>query len=228
MKWLFTVFVVCIGELVWAQNSATVYIDQYKDMAIQQMNEHGLPASIVLAVAMHESGNGTSRLARIQHNHFGMKGRSYSAKIRSSYKSYDSVALSYADFSSMLKSRKQFRVLFDRCDRYDYKAWAWGMQKAQYAANKAWASRVVALIKKYKLYQYDDRPVDYVELQDNDNVPRSSRSKHRRIVYYHIKKGDTLSSLAKKYGTTVAKLQSRNHLKTTQLQIGQKIKLACK
>lgn len=40
-----------------------------------------------------------------------------------------------------------------------------------------------------------------------------------------IKSGDTLSALAKKYGTTVAKLQSLNGLKTTALSAGKTIKV---
>ena len=43
---------------------------------------------------------------------------------------------------------------------------------------------------------------------------------------YTVKKGDTLSSIAKKYSTTVAKLQKLNNISNTnKIKIGQKIKL---
>ena len=196
MKNLLVFLFVCISRAVWAQNSATDYIEQYKDLAIKEMREHGVPASIVLGVAMHESGNGTSKIARVLSNHFGMKGPNYNQEIRSRYKSYDSVAASYADFSMMLKSRKRFSPLFDTCSIYDYKAWALGMQRGRYAANKAWASRVVAIIKKYNLYEYDNRPADYVE-PAYELFPKSVKLK-QRVSYHRIKKGDTLSALAKK------------------------------
>ena len=45
-------------------------------------------------------------------------------------------------------------------------------------------------------------------------------------TYYTIKKGDTLSGIAVKYGTTVSKLCQLNGLKTTStLQIGQKVRV---
>ncbi len=223
MKKLFTLFFVCISGMALAQDAAKNYIERYKNMAIKEMNEHGVPASIVLAVAMHESGNGTSKIARVLNNHFGVKGVNYNKEFKSSYKSYDSVAISYADFSNMLKSRKQFSILFGKCSLYDYRAWAWGMQRGRYATNKAWAKHVVAIIKKYNLYQYDNRPVDYID-STYEPIPQIIKSK-QRVSYYRVRKGDTLSALAKKYGVRVEKIRHQNHLKTDHLSIGQRLKI---
>ena len=49
------------------------YFDRFKDMAIQEMNHSGVPASITLAQGALESGDGNSRLARQGNNHFGIK-----------------------------------------------------------------------------------------------------------------------------------------------------------
>ena len=49
------------------------YIDQYKNIAIAEMEKYGIPASIKLAQALLESGNGNSTLARDANNHFGIK-----------------------------------------------------------------------------------------------------------------------------------------------------------
>jgi flagellum-specific peptidoglycan hydrolase FlgJ len=49
------------------------YIDQYREVAIQQMLMHGIPASITLAQGVLESGAGRSELARKAKNHFGIK-----------------------------------------------------------------------------------------------------------------------------------------------------------
>ena len=42
---------------------------------------------------------------------------------------------------------------------------------------------------------------------------------------YTVKSGDVLGSIAKKHGTTVAKLREANNLKTDQIKVGQKLKI---
>ena len=42
---------------------------------------------------------------------------------------------------------------------------------------------------------------------------------------YSVKKGDTLSAIARKFGTTVAKIKQLNNLKNDNIQIGQKLKV---
>ena len=49
------------------------YIDQYKDIAIEEMHRWKIPASITLAQGLFESGAGQSDLARKGNNHFGIK-----------------------------------------------------------------------------------------------------------------------------------------------------------
>lgn len=44
-------------------------------------------------------------------------------------------------------------------------------------------------------------------------------------TYYQVKKGDTLSKIAKQYHTTVASLKSLNSLKTDTIRIGAKLKV---
>src|SRR5579875_1605229 len=89
-----------------AQNSSQSYIEKFKDNAIRIMHESGVPASIILAVAMHESANGNSALARNFNNHFGVKGKSNVSGVRkkthSSYKQYDSAMDSFQDFARIM------------------------------------------------------------------------------------------------------------------------------
>ena len=49
------------------------YINQYKDIAIEEMHRWKIPASITLAQGLFESGAGRSELARKGNNHFGIK-----------------------------------------------------------------------------------------------------------------------------------------------------------
>ena len=44
--------------------SRAEYISKYKDLAVAEMHQYGIPASITLAQGVLESGNGNSELAR--------------------------------------------------------------------------------------------------------------------------------------------------------------------
>jgi flagellum-specific peptidoglycan hydrolase FlgJ len=145
-----------------AQNSSQSYIEKFKDNAIRIMHESGVPASIILAVAMHESANGNSALARNLNNHFGMKGHSQVSpghkKVHSSYKQYDSVMDSFQDFARIMTERKQFSHLAESLTHYDYKNWVKGIQHSGYASSRSWGQQVLGLIHKYQLYSYDESP----------------------------------------------------------------------
>jgi LysM repeat protein len=223
LKQCITVLCLFVSGVASGQSAAVKYVEMYKDAAIKIMNENGIPASIVLGVAIHESASGRSKIARVLNNHFGFKGRNNSKEIKSAYKGYDSVEASYADFAFMLKDRSKYRPLFEQYSSFDYSGWARGIHQKGYAQSRTWASQVVAIIKQYQLYQYDNRPADYVEPEPETVVKKSSSEKEP--VIYKVKAGDTLLALAKKYHTTVKAIQNNNGLKTTHLSIGQKLKL---
>jgi len=153
-----------------AQNSSQSYIQRFKDNAIRIMHESGVPASIILAVAMHESANGNSSVARNLNNHFGMKGHSQVSpghkRIHSSYKQYDSAADSFQDFARIMTERKQFSHLAESLSHYDYKSWVKGIQHSGYASSHLWGSQVLGLIHKYQLYSYDESP-DSLQVKQN-------------------------------------------------------------
>nr|WP_294897294.1 glucosaminidase domain-containing protein [uncultured Pedobacter sp.] len=198
-----------------AQSVTQNYINEHKEIAISLMNEHHVPASIILAIAIHESASGTSKVARYLNNHFGLKGPNSSTQIRSSYRDFETVDDSYRYFIGFLHTHPKFRYLFNKYTEYDYKNWARGIQRGGYAASRTWASQIIGLIKKYNLQQFDNRPDGYIEPTEPVTLNK----------IYRVKKGDTLNSIAKKHHTTSKKLMSKNHLKTTVLQIGQKLKL---
>ena len=54
---------------------------------------------------------------------------------------------------------------------------------------------------------------------------KASASKGGSGRYHTVKKGDTLSSIARKYGLTVQKLKKMNGLKRDQINIGQRLKV---
>lgn len=208
-----------------AQTAGNTYVERYKDLAIAQMNEHGVPASVILAVAMHESASGTSKIARHLNNHFGIKGKNRVKSIRSAYKSYHSVADSYEDFIALLKKHPSFAKLFGTYSSYDYRNWVRGIQRGGYAHSTSWGAQVLGFIKKYELSQFDNAPVPFFEdlrtdtLEVEKNLITGTKSDT-----YTVKRGDTLSDIAKKLGSSVSHLMKKNKLKNSRLQPGQTLR----
>ncbi len=205
-----------------AQTKAENYIENYKGLAVNIMNKEGIPASVLLGIAMHESANGQSKIAVNLNNHFGLKGYTPNKKIRSAYKGFESVEDGYADVIRMLKTRKNFSYLFDKYPGYNAKGWIKGIQKGGYAASKVWASQVIAIITKYNLSLLDVVPPPaFLKPDKSENTNPADQE----TAFYKVKRGDTLSAIAKKHGITVKQLQLKNKLTTTRLKIGQVINI---
>ncbi|MDB5133319.1 MAG: hypothetical protein JWR02_3068 [Mucilaginibacter sp.] len=156
------------------KNTPQTYIEKFKPDAIRIMHETGVPASIVLGVAMHESGCGNSALAQHLNNQFGVKGNNHivyyrhNKKVRTAYKRYDSVFDSFQDFARIMTERREFSGLSSSLTHFDYAGWAHGIQKHGYASSHKWASQVLGLIKKYHLYSFDENPADQENLAQNN------------------------------------------------------------
>ena len=121
-----------------AQNNVRQeYIRKYRDLAVEQMDKYGIPASITLAQACLESANGTSRLAVKANNHFGIKCKEWNGKKiyhndderGECFRKYRNVEESYRDHSEFLKNGLRYQSLFD-LKPTDYKAWAHGLKAA--------------------------------------------------------------------------------------------------
>jgi len=165
-----------------AQTTTQTYIDNNLAKARELMRVNHIPASIVLAIAIHESAAGTSKIAKYLNNHFGVKGSNSSTKIKSAYKGYESVSDSYDHFMEFMHNRTSFSKLFDMYDQYDYLSWAKGIQKGGYAHSRLWSSQVIGLIKKYQLYKYDDEPIEMLPALIPASISILSVSKPKRIA----------------------------------------------
>ncbi|MBC7694954.1 MAG: glucosaminidase domain-containing protein [Burkholderiales bacterium] len=208
------------------QSTASKYVQLYKDAAIRQMNKNGVPASIILGVAMHESGSGTSKIAKYLNNHFGMKGRNNSSEIKSAYKGYESTEESYEDFIGALKRHQKFNMLFSKFSDSDYMGWAIGIQRGGYAASKTWARQVIAIIKKYELYKYDNQNISFIKPVDSpQEETMTSQTEASPTTVYRVKRGDTLLDIAKKFDTSVKVIKKKNNLRTANLRLGQKLEI---
>lgn len=162
------------------KNTARSYIEQFKDDAIKIMHQTGVPASIVLGVAMHESGCGNSTLAQNLNNQFGVKGGGgavfykHNKKVHSKYKRYDSVYDSFQDFARIMTERSEFSGLADKFTHFDYTGWAHGIQKHGYASSHKWSAQVLGLIKKYQLYNFDENPAAKEDTANQDQIAQNN------------------------------------------------------
>lgn len=149
------------GAIKW--NSAYQnYINKYKDIAIEQMQTYGIPASITLAQGLLESGAGLSRLATQANNHFGIKCHNgWTGKTiyvdddikNDCFRSYSSARESYVDHSKFLQGNR-YKSLFS-LKTTDYKGWARGLKACGYATNPQYADKLIEIIELYQLHQYD-------------------------------------------------------------------------
>lgn len=139
------------------------YIEKYNQVAIREMNQYGIPASITLAQGLLESGAGRSELAKNSNNHFGIKCRKDWAGERvyhdddakgECFRKYKTVLDSYEDHSLFLAKGNRYASLF-QLSRTDYKSWARGLKAAGYATDPAYANRLIKLIEDYNLHAYD-------------------------------------------------------------------------
>ncbi len=141
------------------------YLKRFGDVAVVEMHKFGIPASIKLAQGIIESRSGHSTLAVKNNNHFGMKCFSKKCKKghcanfhddnhKDFFRKYSSAWESWRSHSKMIVSGRYKKLL-----KYknDYKNWALGLQSAGYATDKRYADKLIAVINKYQLYEYDKK-----------------------------------------------------------------------
>lgn len=147
------------------------YIKSYLNIALDEMERIGMPASVIIAQGMLESGFGQSELAQNSNNHFGIKcakdwsGETYYKQTREyrngrtlterhCFRSYEDAKDSYKDHSVHLKSVSNYDDLFE-AKNLDYTFWAKGLYNAGYATDPAYATKLINLIEQYDLARHD-------------------------------------------------------------------------
>lgn len=153
------------------------YIQTYKDIAMREMRDHKIPASITLAQGLLESGAGNSALAREAKNHFGIKchkgwtGKTYTMdddEKDECFRKYSNAEESFVDHSLFLTTRSRYAALFD-LDITDYEGWAKGLKAAGYATNPKYAQLLIDRIELYDLAKYDK--IALGQLTDDNVLP---------------------------------------------------------
>ncbi len=143
------ILMILLAQTVGAQKN---YVSKYRPLADSLSAVYEIPAGVILAVAIVESGGGNSRNARLLNNHFGIVGKNNllaTKGIRTRYKQYPSVAASYTAFCQLLTRKKFYKKLKGEKKAKD---WIEAISKAGYSESpKEWVKRVSETVKKYKL-----------------------------------------------------------------------------
>lgn len=203
----------------------TRYVEKYAPLAVQQMKEHKIPASITLAQGILESGAGQSDLARKSNNHFGIKcGSGWRGRTvrhdddapRECFRAYNDPVDSYEDHSLFLKRGARYAFLFD-LKLTDYKAWARGLKKAGYATDPSYANRLITIIEDNDLYKYDISPREARKLEKELQKKPWLAAPHEvyianGIAYVMARDGDTFELLGKEFDISWKKLVKYNDL----------------
>ena len=141
------------------------YILRFGAVAVKEMHEYGIPASITLAQGLLESNVGESKLSVGNKNHFGIKCFSRNCKKghcsnytddshKDFFRKYDTDWESYRAHS-----------LFLQKDRYkhlkklgkNYKKWSHGLRKAGYATDPKYGQKLIGIIEALNLNRFDNK-----------------------------------------------------------------------
>ncbi|MRX67088.1 Flagellum-specific peptidoglycan hydrolase FlgJ [Flavobacterium resistens] len=220
------------------------YILQYKDIAMGNMQKYGIPASIILAQGILESGAGKGDLAVDANNHFGIKchkdwlGESVrhdDDAEQECFRKYKEASESYRDHALFLVGKKRYESLFTY-EKDDYKAWAKGLRACGYATDPNYPDKLISYIERYNLHQYDCQITgkNYVAINktapprkssyDVNSDPKINLDSNDPNLY-EVQKGDTLYSISKKFNLLVDDLKQKNNLTDNAISIGQRLKV---
>ena len=189
------------------------YIEKYSSLAVKQMHQYKIPASITLAQGILESNNGNSRLATKANNHFGIKCHGWEGKKifadddkkNECFRNYKNVLESFVDHSLFLNKYSRYEILFDY-KITDYKSWAKGLKKAGYATNNKYPELLIKIIEENKLYQFDSKKIDKNLISGKRNIYMHPN----KIKYVISQDQETYKTIAKSLNIKLKQIMKYN------------------
>ena len=203
------------------------YIEKYSSLAVKQMHQYKIPASITLAQGILESNNGNSRLAVKANNHFGIKCHGWEGKKifadddkkNECFRNYKNVLESFVDHSLFLNKYSRYEFLFDY-KITDYKSWAKGLKKAGYATNSKYPELLIKIIEENKLYQFDREKIDKNLISGKRNIYMHPN----KIKYVISQNQETYEKIAKSLNIKLKQILKYNDdKKLSVLKVGTKV-----
>lgn len=232
---ILTFGILVVAQGVFSQEKMTkkAYIDKWSDVAVQNMTEYNIPASITLAQGILESSYGNSYLATKANNHFGIKCHDWKGKKvyrdddkkNECFRKYKDASESYTDHSLFLTGRSRYAFLFEY-DTDDYKSWAKGLKKAGYATNPKYPALLIKIIEQNNLTQYDlpvapeqedvvelivasaaQPTIQTIEITENSHQVLTNKNK---MKYVKVQSGDTFYRISKEFDFSLGQLYRWN------------------
>ena len=167
--------------------------------------------SVTIAQAALESGWGTSELAMHANALFGIKadkrwnGRTYAIKttewhnnkpviIVDKFRAYSTWGASVIDHTAFLTGSSRYRYVIGE---QDYNRACRALQAAGYSTDPNYANKLIRLIEKYNLTQYDKKEGQMKKPCNPANYTQKNRAETKYIVvHYTSNKGDTAKNNA--------------------------------
>ncbi|MBU8878765.1 N-acetylmuramoyl-L-alanine amidase [Bacillus sp. FJAT-29790] len=154
------------------------YIESIAPLAIKYMKQEGILASLTIAQAILESDSGESELAVKANNLFGIKanptwkGGIYKKKTKEFENSkWIEKEANFCNFESLEECFHYRTSMFLKTDRYkplwgvtDYKVACRIIWQTGYATDPNYPQKLIAVIEKYQLYEYDKERLKVVKL----------------------------------------------------------------
>lgn len=147
------------------------FIHDVGSVARRLRGEIGLPPSLVVAMAINDTGWGQSTLARQAHNYFGIKAlvgsgtagyvieetqehlHGRTVTVRAPFRAYASLEESARDLGQFLRSNPRYARVQER--HASPREAAWALAAAGYATDPTWADKLIRLIEEYGLEELD-------------------------------------------------------------------------
>lgn len=142
---------------IYAQSAAKKYIKAHSMQAMELMQQTGVPASVILGVAMVESSLGRSKNSKVLNNHFGIIGKNDLVKkegYQSRFRQFSSAEASFENFVKVVTSKSFYA---DLKGSLDFKKWLLSLNKAGYCATQGniWLRDINFFITRYSLSNFD-------------------------------------------------------------------------
>jgi LysM repeat protein len=197
------------------------FIPTIAPMVDAENKRRGYPLfnSVVIAQAICESAWGQSQIMMKANAIFGIKafsswkGKVYNSKTKECYDgaSYTTIDSCFRAYDNLQDSISDYFDLITRSERYRKACVAsspleciTAIKNGGYATSPTYINTIMSIINSNNLTKYDN-----VSQEITDNVSHE--------IIYIVKKGDTLSGIAKKYNTTYQKLAKDNNIENPNL-----------
>lgn len=147
------------------------FIGSIAQAAVDSYNATGIPASVTIAQAILESYWGSSRLAREANNYFGIKAQTKPGPAgvtwmdvweviggrnvvqTEPFRVYSSIAQSFTDHAQFFLENGRYAAAL--AARKDARQFAIEINRAGYATDPSYSSKLIGLMDRYNLYRYD-------------------------------------------------------------------------